>query len=308
MTLNLGLRYEVFMAPSKGNGPFNGIVLGPGSTRQEQIATARAAEIDELYDTDWNNFAPRLGVAWSLGGAGVTVVRAGGGLSYNRINNTVWSDERLNPPQFANAFAQLGDNIPILYTLGPNYPQNPALSRGLDANGGIRGARIDLRVIDPEVNLPHSWNWFVGVQRQLPWQFVGEINYIGSAARNLMSNDGPGGEDYNRFAGDMADGVRNRFNPSFGAVGLAESRIDSNFQGMTLQLNRRFNRGFSFQAAYTLGHAKDYPGTAEEVTDLERDYGNASFDVRHNLALNVIWQIPYEPANLWLRNTVGGGR
>jgi len=306
VTLNLGLRYEVFMAPSKGNGPFNGIVLGPGSTRQEQIATARAAEIDELYDTDWNNFAPRLGVAWSLGGAGVTVVRAGGGLSYNRINNTVWSDERLNPPQFANAFAQLGDNIPILYTLGPNYPQNPALSRGLDANGGIRGARIDLRVIDPEVNLPYSWNWFVGVQRQLPWQFVGEINYIGSAARNLMSNDGPGGEDYNRFAGDMADGVRNRFNPSFGAVGLAESRIDSNFQGMTLQLNRRFNRGFSFQAAYTLGHAKDYPGTAEEVTDLERDYGNTSFDVRHNLALNVIWQIPYEPANLWLRNTVGG--
>jgi hypothetical protein len=176
----------------------------------------------------------------------------------------------------------------------------------LDENGGIRGARIDLRVIHPETTLPYSYNWFAGVQRQLPWQFVVEANYIGSAGRNFMDNDGPGGEDYNRFAGDLLDGVRNRLNPSFGLVGLAESRISSKYHGMTLQANRRFNQGFSVQAAYTLGSAKDYPGVAEEVTNLERDYGYANFDVRHKLALNVIWQIPYEPSNAWLRNTIGG--
>jgi hypothetical protein len=306
MTVNLGLRYEVFMAPKKVNRPFSGIILGPGATRQEQVATAKAGEIPRLYETDWNNFAPRLGFAWDLDGNSTTVVRAGGGVTYNRINNTVWSDERLNPPFFANAFATVQDNVPIVYTRGPDYPPNPALARGLDANGGIRGARIDLRVIDPETTLPYSYNWFAGVQRQLPWQLVAEVNYIGSAGRNLMSLDGPGGEDYNRFAGDLLDGVRNRLNPSFGVVGLGESRIDSNYHGMTMQVNRRFNRGFSFQAAYTLGHARDYPGVAEEVTNLARDYGNASFDVRHKLALNVIYQIPYEPQNLWLRNTIGG--
>ena len=71
-------------------------------------------------------------------------------------------------------------------------------------------------------------------------------------------------------------------------------------------MNRRFYRGFSFQTAYTFGHAKDYPGVAEEVTDLARDYGNAGFDIRHKLAVNVIYQIPYEPTNPWLRNTIGG--
>ena len=161
-------------------------------------------------------------------------------------------------------------------------------------------------MIDPETTLPYSYNWFAGVQRQLPWDFVLEANYIGSAGRNFMSLDGPGGEDYNRFAGDMFDNVRNRLNPSFGVVGLGESRISSNYHGMTLQVNRRFVRGFSFQAAYTLGNAKDYPGVAEEVTDLGRDYGNAGFDVRHKLAFNVLWQIPYEPTNAWLRNTIGG--
>jgi hypothetical protein len=306
VTVNLGLRYEVFMAPKKVNRAFSGIILGPGATRQEQVTTAKAGEIPRLYNTDWNNVGPRLGFAWDVNGNSSMVIRAGGGVSYNRINNTVWSDERLNPPFFANAFATVQDGIPIVYTKGPNYPTNPALGRGLDENGGIRGARIDLRVIDPETTLPYSYNWFAGVQRQLPWQLVAEVNYIGSAGRNLMSLDGPGGEDYNRFAGDLLDGVRNRLNSSFGVVGLGESRIDSNYHGMTLQVNRRFNRGFSFQAAYTLGHAKDYPGVAEEVTNLERDYGTASFDVRHKLALNVIYQIPYEPQNLWLRNTLGG--
>jgi TonB dependent receptor-like, beta-barrel len=306
VTLNLGLRYEVFMSPKKVNRAFSGILLGPGATRQEQVLNAAVGELESLYATDWNNFGPRLGMAWDVKGNGTTVVRAGGGLSYNRINNTNWSDERLNPPFFANAFATIQDNIPIVYTLGPNYPQNPALGRGLDQNGGIKGARIDLRVIDPEATLPYSYNWFAGVQRQLPWQFVLEANYIGTAGRNMMSADGPGGEDYNRFAGDLLDGRRDRLNPSFGVVGLAESRIDSQYHGMTLQLNRRFNRGFSFQAAYTLGHAKDYPGVAEEVTNLARDYGNTAFDVRHKLAMNVIWLIPYEPSNAWLRNTVGG--
>ena len=306
VTLNVGLRYEVFLPPKKGNASFSGILLGPGATRQEQVANAKVGAIESLYETDWNNFGPRLGVAWDVGSNGMTVVRAGGGLSYNRINNTNWSDERLNPPYFANASATIQDNIPIVYTKGPDYPENPALGRGLDENGGIQGARIDLRVIDPETALPYSWNWFMGVQRQLPWEMVVEANYIGSAARKLMSADGPGGEDYNRFTGDLLDGQRNRLNQSFGVVGLAESRIDTNYHAMTLQLNRRFNQGFSLQAAYTLGNAKDHPGSAEDVNDLERDYGNAAFDVRHNLAMNVIWQIPYSPANAALRAVAGG--
>jgi hypothetical protein len=305
ITVNVGLRYEVFISPTKANGPFSGIVLGPGSTRQEQVRDARIETREQLFGTDWNNVGPRLGVTWDIGGSARTVVRAGGGLSYNRINITVW-DDRLNPPQFANAFADVRDNIPIVYTIGPNYAQNPALSRGLDERGGIRGARVDLQVIDPETTTPYAYNWFVGVQRQVPWHFVVEANYIGTAARSLMNFDGPNGEDYNRFAGDMADGLRNRLNPSFGAVRLAESRIDSNYHGLTLQLNRRFNRGFSLQAAYTLGRAKDHPGFAEEVTDIGRDYSNAAFDVRHNVALNAIWQIPCTSANAWLRNTIGG--
>jgi hypothetical protein len=306
LTLNLGLRYENFGNPRKADGPFNGIILGPGATRQEQMRTARAATIEQLYETDWNNFAPRVGFAWDPVGDARWVVRGGAGVSYNRINNTVFSDERLNPPLFAQASASVQDGVPILYTLGPDYPQNPALSQGLDEFGAIRGARVSLRVVDPEATIPYSYNWFAGVQRQLRWNFTVEASYIGSAGRNFMSFDGPGGENYNRFAGDLLDGRRDRIHPSFATVGLAESRIDSEYHGLAIGLNRRFANGFAFQTAYTLGKAMDFPGSAEEVTDLGRDWGPAGHDVRQKLAMNMLWQIPYTPVNPALKAVLGG--
>jgi hypothetical protein len=306
VTVTAGLRYDLFGNPGKKEGPFNGLILGPGATRQEQMVTARAAAVDRLYDTDWNNFSPRLGVAWDTTSTGTLVVRAGGGLSYNRINNTVFSDERLNPPQFASAAATVQDGIPLLYTLGPTYPANPALGRGLDALGGIRGARVDLRAMDSDVVTPYSWNWFAGVQCQLPAKFVVEANYLGSAGRRLIGGDGPVGEDYNRFLGDLFDGRRDRLNPSFGAMGFNESRISTSYHGLTLQLNRRYDRGFAMQAAYTLGRAEDAPNSAVEVTRHDLDVGAAAFDVRHKLAMNIIWRVPYEPANRLLAYTLGG--
>ncbi|MFB3852793.1 MAG: TonB-dependent receptor domain-containing protein [Vicinamibacterales bacterium] len=306
MTLNLGLRYETFMAPTKSNGPFNGIILGPGSTRQEQVKNAKVAAVDSLYKTDWNNLAPRVGIAWDPAGDAKLVFRAGGGIAYNRINNTVWSDEKFNPPLFAQATGGVQDGTPMVYSLGPDYPPNPALGRGVDERGGIKGSRVALRVIDPEVVVPYVYSWFAGVQRQLFGNWMVEANYIGSAGRKLMSNDGPGGEDYNRFAGDLADGRRDYLNPSFSTVGLAESRISSEYHGLAVQVNRRFNRGFSLQASYTLGKATDTPGVATEVTRPELDKGPAGHDIRHKLAVNLLWQIPVTFASRGLDAVLGG--
>lgn len=306
MTVNLGLRYDNFGNPKKDRIPYNGIILGPGSTRQEQIASARVGTVDRLYETDWNNFAPRLGITWDPMSTGRFVIRAGFGKSYNRINNTVFSDERLNPPQFAQAFSSVQDGIPVVYSLGPTFAPNLALGRGLDERGGIRGARVALRVVDPQIEMPEYYNWFAGAQYQLPWNFMAEVNYNGTAGRKLMSADGPTSEDYNRFSGDLVDGTRNRLNPSFASVDLNESRAYSNYHGVSAQLQRRYSRGFAFQAAYTFGVSKDVPVSAMDVGNLDLDYGHAGNDVRHKLATNFIVELPYRPDNPFLRATLGG--
>ena len=307
LTLNLGVRYDNFGNPSKKEGPFNGIILGTGSTMQERIATAKVAAVDSIYGTDGNNFSPRLGLAWDPKGDARFVVRGGAGLSYNRINNTAFTDERLNPPQFAQAATNIQDpSVAILYTLGPNYPENPAMGRGLDANGGIRGSRVALRVVDPDLQLPYVYNWFGGVQQQLPWDFVLDLNYIGSASRNLLGGDGPTSQNYNRIAGDLLDGVLHRLNPSFATVDITESRIDANYHGFTTQVNRRFREGLAFQVAYTFGKATDTGGNAQEVTDTGRERGDADHDVRHVVKMNAIWEIPFTSNMKALAYVLGG--
>jgi hypothetical protein len=295
LTINLGLRYDNFGNPSKKEGPYNGIILGSGSTMQERVATARVDRVDRIYKTDWNNVAPRLGVSWDPSGSGRFVVRGGAGVSYNRINNTAFSDERLNPPLFASAGTNVLDpRVAILYTLGPDYPANPALGRGLDGNGGIQGSRVALRVIDPSITVPHVYNWFAGVQRQLPWNFVFDFNVVGSVSRNLLGGDGPTSTDYNRVSGDLLDGAQDRLNQSFSNVHVTESRIDANYNGVTMQLSRRYRDGLGFQVAYTLGKAEDYRGNSEDVNRPELEKGAADHDVRHVLKLNAIWEIPFK--------------
>lgn len=306
LTLNLGLRYENFGNPTKDAIPYNGIILGSGSTRAEQIANARVGTIEKLYDTDWNNIAPRLGITWDPTSTGRFVIRSGFGKSYNRINNTVFSDERLNPPQFANAVGSIQDGTPIVYSLGPNFTVNPALGRGLDARGGIIGARVALRVVDPELENPEYYNWFAGAQYQLPWRFMAELNYNGTAGRKLLSTDGPTSEDYNRFSGDLLDGRRDRLNPSFASVDLNESRARSNYHGISAQLQRRYAEGFAFQAAYTYGVSKDVPGSAMDIGNLDLDYGYANNDVRHKLAMNFIAEIPVPTDNRLVKALLGG--
>lgn len=133
-----------------------------------------------------------------------------------------------------------------------------------------------------------------------------EVNYVGSASQNLLSGDGPTSNNYNRFAGDLLDGVLDRVNPSFGTIGLTESGIDANYRGLTLQVGRRSTRGFAFQAAYTLGKAEDYAGSSQEVTRPELEKGPAGHDIRHSLKLNAIWEIPARTGVPLLDYLLGG--
>jgi hypothetical protein len=306
ITATLGVRYENFGSPTITGRPFNNIELGPGSTRQEQMAASRSVGVDQLFDNDMNNFAPRMGVAWDVKGDATMVVRAGGGLSYNRINNTVWSGEWQNPPYFATASTTINDPTPILYTLGPTYPQNPGLGAGVDANGGIRGARVQLRVTDPAITTPYAYNWFAGMQKLLPGAFVAEVNYVGSAGRDLLAVDGDGGENYNRFAGDLLDGRLDRLNPSFAVISLAENYTSSRYHGMTAQLSRRFRNNLAFQASYTLGKVEDTAGTAVDPLQKGLEYGPANFDVRNRLAMNAVWVLPGSFGSPLVNGLLGG--
>jgi hypothetical protein len=137
-------------------------------------------------------------------------------------------------------------------------------------------------------------NWFVGVQRAIGLGVVADVNYIGSAGRNLHN-----AYNVNRYVGDLLDGRFDGFNPSFQAINMVTSTSRSDFNGGTLTLRRNFQQNFMLQGAYTVGKAMNDADIAvgttafQDAANIDGEWAVAGYDVRHKLALVGVWELPF---------------
>ena len=327
LTLNLGIRWDYFQPITEEQGRLANIIYPESGGYFERIANARVGVVDELYKSDLNNFAPRIGFALDFLGDGKTVLRGGYGVFYEKLFFNIIGNARFNPPFYGRAQLSpfFGDQIQPFLGSDPNDLFGgfigtviPGADLGLDANGGIQGVRTRLRVVDPNLRDSYMQNLFLGIQRQLVWNTVVEINYQGTLGRKL-----PFFGDPNRFTGDLlgaadplgrfaGDTSENRLNASFDSFNLRQNRVTSNYHGLNVQLSRRFSQGRAFQFAYTLGKALDYGsdffGAGEnsgglvgqsfrtyfsDPLNIGLDYGRSAFDIRHRFVANFLWEIPF---------------
>src|SRR4029450_11973652 len=148
--------------------------------------TIQVRQIERLSDPDRNNFAPRIGFAYTPGGlrvgnffdGGRAVIRGGFGISYNRIPVAPLNNVRINPPFFAkfglccgtsgNPFAQ----GTILYATGTSnsigsYPVNPALGQGVRPDGSVVGATVELWGTPQDLPNPYVYLYSLEMQYEL---------------------------------------------------------------------------------------------------------------------------------------------
>jgi hypothetical protein len=316
LTVNVGLRYENYGTFKDSDDTLRNLVFGAGSTFNERIASARVDFVDRFFATDTNNIGPRVGFAWDVTGDGKTAVRGGYGLSFDRLMNLPAENYRHSPPLRATVVLGQQFGTPTFtYSLGDasqpylGYPVDPALQVGLDERNGVRGARVALTVVDPDLESPYTHNWFAGVQREIPLGIVAELNYLGSAGRQLHN-----AYNVNRFAGDLvSDNVFTGFNPSFAGITMVRSNSRANYQGGTLSLRRTFNQGYMLQGAYTFGKAMNDADLAvgatafQDAANIAADYASAGYDVRHKLALVGLWELPFFKDRTGLTHTLFGG-
>ncbi len=302
LTINMGMRYEVFGTWDDKENTLSNLVLGPGSTEPQRIANGRADHVNQFYPTYYKNIDPRLGFSWDPTGTGKTTVRGGYGIVNDRMATLPIENYRSNPPLKGQVSVGLLLGTPnFTYSFGDTskpyvgYPVDPSLQVGLDANNGLKGARVSLQAADTTLRTPYIQNWFFGVQHEITKDTVFEADFIGSAGRHLFNDI-----NVNRFAGDLlATGTFHGLNPSFSSISLIQSTSNSIYNGMTVSLKRVFQKGFLLQGNYTLGKAIDDTDSETGATawqdawNRRAERGLAGFDVRHRVNIVGMWQMPF---------------
>ena len=311
LTLNLGLRWEYFSPLSEKNGILSNLVLGPSG---QELTGARLVTVDQLFPPDRNNFAPRLGFAYSpnygesFGGLlneNKMVIRGGFGIAYNRVPLNQFENVRGNPPFFArydiccgtsaSDFSTPFNNGQILYALGADaspfsFPTNPALRATFNANGIPilpPGASVEIYGAPPEVSTPYVYTYSLGGQYSLPAKLIADVGYQGSNSRKLVRLVNQ------RFLFPGADVFSNILFPT--------PDTSANYNAFIARLSRQFSRGFTFDTNYRFAKSLDvvsYDGPTALTNptyplDVREERGPSDYDVRHNFVLSSVWEMPF---------------
>lgn len=298
LTINLGLRYENSTVP-----------LGLFGAEDPQV---RAALVPGPARRDNNNFAPRLGFAWSptpqrgftrwLFGEATSSIRGGYGKSYDVLFYNILV---VNASNFPRVVTGLTDNAIDVY---PNRPS---------VTGAPRFNPLALFVNAPEdTENPESHNWSLSWQRELARKYVFELGYTGSLGRNGISQ---GQANPATLTADQIATVQRTLSttsiptvqarrqfPQFGSRILIQATAKSEYHGVYVSMNRRWSEGLQFGVAYTyssyysdgdeslaLGFTGGSPQIPQDYGNLAAEWSRSVFDRPHRLVVNWIYEVPW---------------
>jgi hypothetical protein len=233
LTFDYGVRWEVKLSPRDPRDriarPDQAFVLGARPSNTLRWVNGR------LYDDDWDNFGPSVGLAWDPFGTGKTSIRVNGRVAYDRINTFVLSSTIYQSipgitlsvinQEFGQRGGRLRDGVPVLSPPAGVTPDSLRQPAPFSTAG--------IHLVDPAFRSPKTYMWGLSIQRELGWNTVLTANYIGRRGVGLF-----GGYDVNQTE-IFSNGFLEAFNivraggdsPLMNALLMADSRRRSNETG-----------------------------------------------------------------------------
>lgn len=302
LTVNLGLRYDIFFAPRFPDGRVSTFVMDfnnlGAAARLQQI---RLGENECNCENDTNNFAPRLGLAYKV--TPKTVLRAGAGMIYARADSiqTQWARAQNQAPDFVEVGFGTLDRINSRLILKDGFP---AVQLPASAVPGPNSVGIDA----PPKFLPtqYSMQYFFDIQRELPFDTLFTIGYNGNGTRKML-----GGLNYNipyNIQPGPAPVNSLRLWPFYNAVNQQAPYGNLGYNGLITKLEKRFSKGLTFLMSYTWSHAIDNldevgngEGTgATYVWDRNQNRGSSLTDIRHAFVFSSTYELPFGKGKAFL--------
>ena len=314
LTLNLGLRYELSDVPL---GLF-------GATDAESLAVL----VPPPPAKDTNNWAPRVGFSWSprstnaLLGDGKTVFRGGFGMGYDVIFYNLLTVNGSNYPRIATAsINNVVDTYPNLLQAGGSPVFNPL-------NAWTNSAADTVN--------PDSKYWSFSVGREIG-EFVVELGYTGSRGGHGINQIHANPSVLTAEQAALVAATKNsnaipsvqarRVYPQYGVrtlipayTGPAGNDVEarSEYNGVYVQVNKRFNHGLQFGASYTRSKFESNNDASlgetgtdgsnqrpQSMFDYEAEWSLSQFDVPNRFVVNYTWEVPGPKSGI-LKHILGG--
>jgi len=293
LTLNLGLRYDFATPALEGRNQMSNFDPAANSGAGGLVsATSGSLAQRALVQINKRNFAPRIGVAYAV--APKTVLRAGYGIYYVLFERYGSEDQlALNAPFLINNVQSVSSSATApLFLLRNGFPAN-----SLDpAQPGLL-SRVRVRAVDPATPTPYVQQWSLGVQRELPFNLLGAVDYVGTHSSHLNVL-----VDLNQpfFNANGSVGTALPF-PNFGYIEYQQAIGFGKYNGLEATLERRFRNGLSARIVYTYSRSID--NTPQELESnsggspngraFSTWAGPSDFDTPHRFIASYIYELPF---------------
>ena len=317
LTLNLGLRYDLFTWPTEINNRMANFNVATGAI---ELAGQNGVSDSGGLSNPTKNFAPRIGFAYDLRGDQKTVVRGGYGIFYFVDREGIDKQMSQNAPfggsayySYQNALTSGGyfaNGSGTFLTLGglttPNANGTPDVG-AITTSGFPSKATLPVDLTHPQnVSLtgwlPHDTTsnmqeWNLQVEQQLDAKTALTLAYVGTKGTHLSTF-----YDVNRPAYNTETVYPY---PGLGTVPVNDTSGNSIYNGLHAQVERRLTNGIQFFGAYTWSHAIDntqagfdtdfrYGGNVVDPFDWQsRQRANSNLDVRNRFVFNALYELPF---------------
>ena len=298
VTINLGLRWdprfdinEVYkkrmtFIPGRQSETYPGAPLGLQFQRDRGFENG-------IIPNQWKLFAPRVGIAYQI--RPKTVVRSAYGIFYDTymsiFNNRTAAGQPFVAQSVLNGPYQLSDP----YAGGPILDPTPVVP-GKDfvftpyGTWGVQG---------PDLKVGYMQNWNFVVEQQLPGDWLVRAAYVGSKGSRLLNSPEVNPAIYGPGATAANVNQRRIYQP-IGGLQVATGSGWSKYQSAQFTVQRRFNRGFSVMANYTIAKSIDISSyataegnsTGSDPFNYNNNRGPSDFDIPQRLVVSGIVEHP----------------
>jgi Carboxypeptidase regulatory-like domain/TonB dependent receptor/TonB-dependent Receptor Plug Domain len=293
LTLNLGVRYE-YATPWVEED--NILSNWDPNTRQMVLATDGSLKDRSTINPDRNNFAPRLGAAWTV--ADKTVVRGGYGVSYVHFHRAGGANVLpINGPQVINAVVvQTDPASPSFVRTEQGYPA------GLTDPSRFNPLAANITYMPEDYESSRVQSWFASVQREIGENMIVDLAYVGNRADGMLLFANFNQATPNNAAGTIPLQARRPI-PEFADITYSWNGGRSRYKALQAKFDWRMRQGLSLLSSLTLSETKDngsgslenpngnFPAP-QDFYNLDADYGLSAYHEPFNSTTSFVWDLP----------------